>query len=367
MSDAAGGRGGTTGTETDDPPPAAPSRVRHPLVLASVLVVVGLLAAATLSRGNVPWSPDPTTTTSPVPLVPIEMGVFRASGVPSEIDAYEGWLGREVPWVLDFFPWEDWSAIDDPSWWINQWSGTDRRVVYSAPMLPEGGGVSLRAGARGAYDDHWRRFARTFVERGAPEAVIRIGWEFNGRFYPWSAEGREEEFVTYWRRIVDAMRSVPGADFTFDWSSLAGAPHVDLEAAYPGDDYVDVIGMDVYDQSALFPERSPEEVWAQTRERPFGLDWHQEFARQRGKPVSFPEWGLMTYPEVGVVGNEDNPHFIREMRIRLQADDVAYAMYFEVDADDGEHRLMEGRFPQAARVFRELFGGGAAHSDGTEE
>ena len=61
-------------------------------------------------------------------------------------------------------------------------------------------------GANGQYDTYFKQIAQGLKDNGLPNAIIRLGWEFNGSFYPWAAGGKEAEFAAYWRRIVDTMR-----------------------------------------------------------------------------------------------------------------------------------------------------------------
>ena len=85
------------------------------------------------------------------------------------------------------------------------------------------------------------------------DSLLRIGWEFNQAKYRWYPVGQAVSFVEYWRHIVDSMRSVPGAHFRFIWNPSMGdngqkdLAMGDLAAYYPGDTYVDLVGMDVYD------------------------------------------------------------------------------------------------------------------------
>ena len=62
------------------------------------------------------------------------------------------------------------------------------------------------------------------------------------------------------------MRSVAGEHFRFVWNPDAGAftqSGYSVAAAYPGDAYVDVIGLDAYDQSWATPQ-TPTNAWNQT-------------------------------------------------------------------------------------------------------
>ena len=79
---------------------------------------------------------------------------------------------------------------------------------------------------------------------------VRTGEEFNGTWMPWAAAGRAEEFVGAYRRFVDAFRSV-SRQFRFEWNVNAGGTQMNPADAYPGDGYVDVIGMDFYYNLAL--------------------------------------------------------------------------------------------------------------------
>jgi beta-mannanase len=119
------------------------------------------------------------------------------------------------------------------------------------------------------------------------------------------------------------------------------------DLVYPGDDFVDYIGLDVYDFKL---EGTAEERWRNFYlEAPFGLEWHRDFAARHGKLMSFPEWG------VGQSG--DNPFFIQQMHdwfVKHQ-DNIAYAAYFNVDGL-WPTQIDTGRFPQSEKLFRKLFG-----------
>jgi hypothetical protein len=351
----------------DTPPPAPRRRRLVSVVGLAVAVLVAVVVAAVVfadggsekpsETGDPPDSRDALpsgTSTAEVPreLVLPPLGVYRGSS-PAEVAEFEEWLGRPVPYALEFWGRDPhWAKIDDPSWVVDRWSESGRSVIYSIALLPSDR-YTLEAGASGAYDQHWRSFGRTFVDRGAGDAILRLGWEFNGQFYPWAAGGEEEAFAAYWRRVVDVLRSIPGADFQFDWTALGGNTNADVEGAYPGDDYVDFIGLDAYDNSSV--ASSPEDRWIDIRDRTYGLAWHRDFAAAHGKPMTFPEWGL-TVRSGDNLGGGDNAYFIERMHEWLSTNDVAYAAYFEFSARDAEHRLMTGDLPAGTEAFRRLFG-----------
>ncbi len=285
------------------------------------------------------------------------LGVFRGSGKPNQVAEYEGWLGESMAYVIDYTgrepldsP-EPWNEIDDPSWVCNRWREGAARLVLSTAMLPNSN-FTLATGASGGYDDHWRKFGTTMVKQGCGDAVLRLGWEFNGKFYPWMAGGKEASFAAYWRRIVDTLRTIPGQAFLFDWCPLAGVGNANVEAAWPGKDYVDFIGLDAYDTATL-GMNDPAQRWNYQLKRIYGLDWLNQFAAKQGKPMSFPEWGV-TNRVRDKLGGGDNSTYIRNMWNWFQTHNVAYAAYFEYDADVASHRLMTTEFPKASAEYRKL-------------
>ena len=286
-----------------------------------------------------------------------ELGVYRGGGNTAGVAEFENWLGRPVTVAVDFLAQAKWSDIAAPTWWASRWGATPYRVVYSVPMLPDSGGT-LQQGAAGAYNTYFSQLAQTLAAHGESDAVIRIGWEFNGSWMKWNAGPDPAAFIAYWRQIVETMRAVPGSRFSFDWCPNRGQGSVAPERAYPGDAYVDYIGLDSYDTGWAAGWQDPVKRWDAMLAEAYGLRWHKQFAAQHGKQMSYPEWGLWIRDDGH--GGGDNPYYIQKMREWIDANDVAYHSYFEYDAPDGEHRLMTGQFPQGAAAFRALFGPGAA-------
>jgi hypothetical protein len=276
-------------------------------------------------------------------------GGAGCTGLP-EVKAFETWLGRRLDVVLDFLQTDTWSGmVNEANWIAGCWKDLPgRRLALSVPMLVHEGDPTLAQGAEGAFDQHFRELARILVASGYADAFIRIGWEFNGNWYSWTARDHAQVFAAYWRRIALAMRAVPGARFRFDWNpTVTDGP---TEAAYPGDDVVDVIGLDVYNQS--WPRiEDPARRWATLLHHPAGLIWHRDFARAHGKPRSFAEWGTGTRPDGH--GGGDDPLYVRNMLEWMRTGEpVAYTCYWNYRADDYDAKVTDGRLPQAAVALR---------------
>src|SRR5947208_9769572 len=286
------------------------------------------------------------------------LGVYRGAAAPTAVSDFGAWLGRRPDYALDYFAGDTWTQIEAPDWWLTGWAGTPYTVEYSVPIIPQSGGT-LQEGAAGAYSSHFQKLAQTLVAHGQGNAILRLGWEFNGSWYKWYAGNDPAAFAAYWRQIVTTMRAVaPG--LKFDWCPTLGVANMPKGtlAAYPGSAYVDFIGTDVYDQ-AWGPNNStvpdPAVRWNGYVTQQNGLDWVASFAAQQGKPISIPEWGLSIRADGH--GGGDHAYFVQHMHDWIVGNNVAFQMYFEFDAPDGAHRLMTNEFPIGSQTYRQLFGG----------
>jgi hypothetical protein len=301
-----------------------------------------------------PTTPPPATTAGGEAL----FGVYKGSE-PDSVGAFERWLGRKVDIVVVHLDrTSDWSRWAAPVW-LERFS--DRSLAVLTPPFPDRARATLGAAARGDYDAHYAALARNLIAHGHGRARITLAHEPNGDWYPWSAtRGRHGAYVAAWRRIVDIFRAQPGAAFRFDWVVARGAQAMaDPTLAYPGDEYVDAVGMDVYDDDWEFtPARGGEWQrlrWAKFCTMPFGLDWLTSFAASRGKPIVIQEWGLTT-PASNRRGGGDNAFFVQALHDWIVANRVLYHAYHDSKWYDGDHLITGGNFPRAAALVRSLYG-----------
>jgi hypothetical protein len=288
-------------------------------------------------------------------------GVYRGAVNPRGVAQFEHWLGTRVATVEDFLDASSWATIVTAKHIVRWDAGPKRppryRMVYGVPIVPYSGG-SLAEGAAGDYDGYFRELAHTLLRVRQPNAILRLGWEFSGGWYPWTVHSDEEagQFAAYWRRIVTIMRKV-APQLQFDWNPAIGWAPFDPANAYPGNAYVDYIGVDVYDQSWIQDYQDPAARWNDYLHGQWSLNWYVQFARAHDKPLSVPEWGLVNREDGH--GGGDDPLFVQNMHDWMQQHHVAYEVYFEFNAPDGDHALMDGQFPQSADIYRQLFGSGS--------
>lgn len=283
------------------------------------------------------------------------LSVYEGNGCigAKNLEHFSAWLGHRPDWVLDFFAHDTWESLQsDAAWTVSCWQKAHiARVTFSVPMLVNGS--TLSAGAEGAYDARFRELAQVLIEHGYGDSVLRLGWEFNGGWYPWSAKRDPKAWVAYWRRIVSVMRAVPGAHFKFCWCPTLGEGQLRPDSVYPGDAVVDVIGEDVYNQWWDAGSHTPGQRWNYLVNEVYGLKWQSDFARAHGKPLSFPEWGTGTRPDG--YGGGDDPYFIEHMVEWIRNHDLLYYSYFDYAASDYNARLSDGHQPLAAAAFLAAF------------
>ena len=294
------------------------------------------------------------------------LGVYFGPGDPGGVDQLGASIGQRPAYAMDFLDGGSWQSISDPTWPLAQWSGRGYQMIWGVPILPDSG-ASLAAGASGSYDQYFSALAQNLVSAGQGQSIIRLGWEFNGNWFQWGTNGGSaSQFVSYWHHIIDAMRSVPGSQFRFEWNPTRGGS-VDLASYYPGDSYVDVIGLDVYDvEWANYPGAQSE--FAAIESQTYGLNWLDSFSSQHNKPMALPEWGLGwgpsspgSGPVTGAsssVSGGDDPTFISDMAAWIRSHNVLEATFW----DYGTSQVGGGQNPNTLSALAAAFGPGAASS-----
>ncbi|MEV5544561.1 glycosyl hydrolase [Streptomyces sp. NPDC052309] len=338
--------------------------VRRLAVGAAAVAVTAALASGPASGAGVVRAADPS---APAPgagpaageEVP-PFGAFLSSdarGV-ARMAQLSRWLGgTELRVGHTYLPGNRWSDIEGDIGFLEAWAKwrndkDDRMLVLNVPLQERNEeGVRdeevrhlLRRGAAGEFDHHFRALAERLVRLGIPDTVLVLGWEMNGTTYTHRCGPDPESWKKYWNRIVTTMRAVPGQKFRFDFTPSRGRDAVPWTECYPGDDTVDIIGMDSYDQPSGMS-------FDQQVKEPYGLQAQVDFAKAHGKPISYPEWGLFR--------NGDNPEYMRRMLAWIDRHKPLYNTL----TDYCPHGVWQcGANPGSSRVYRSVLSG---RTDGT--
>jgi mannan endo-1,4-beta-mannosidase len=275
------------------------------------------------------WTSQPkpssaTQTTDPVLSSTTLLGIsYGNSGwAMSDVSNMETWQGKKFATVELFSSWcpGDSKRMDNlfniqlPNIWKNgnvpvlTW----QPYICGASSTPTNVDALIAAGE---YDSYLTQFAnRVNLFVAGTDGVIgssddrrlyvRMGHEMNGDWYPWSANSSGQtpaQFVAMWRHVHDIFSS-NGLDPThLQWIWCVGTKdssrNYPAETYYPGDAYVDWIGMDGYnfgDQTFganTFSWKTPDQIFSAMLTRMHGL---------AAKPIGIMETGSSATTTSGV-------------------------------------------------------------------
>ncbi len=204
-----------------------------------------------------------------------------------QVRAMEAWQGKRHAVVNLFTDWCSRSKTLDNLFrqqLPNIWASGNVPMVSWEPYLCSPAAtpadVAARA-ARGAYDAYlntWADRMRAFLS--GPDGslgtaddrrvYIRLAHEMNGNWYPWSAatgSNSTADYVLMWQRVrgVFWQKGLSSSRVQWVWAvNHEDVGPVSAEAYYPGDAYVDWIGIDGYNwgsSQSWSAWRTPQEVF----------------------------------------------------------------------------------------------------------
>ncbi len=200
---------------------------------------------------------------------------------------------------------------------------------------------ALRRLVEGAWDDELLRLGDVLAtHRG--EVMLRFAHEMNADWYPWAAAANGNtpaQYVAAWRH-VHRMVSQRAPHVTWVWAPVATwwPDALPLERLWPGEEYVDVVGVTGYGR---------EDLDATTAEETFA-DWYDEVRALTTKPALLAE--------VGASGPGKHA-WIRSLEPFLDDHpDIAGLVWFntspETTGATGDYRIDDD--PGDTEVFRDL-------------
>jgi beta-mannanase len=264
---------------------------------------------------------------------------------PADLVQFEKWLGRPVDQIAAHTGranWNDW--VNSIKWSLEVWTPLNRPIAWTIPLFADDG--TLQDAAAGKYQKYYEQAAKILAQSRPGDDVIyvRTGEEFNGNWMPWSAAGHEHDFIGAYRQFVSAFRSVSNR-FRFEWNVSVSETRMDPAAAYPGDEYVDVIGMDFYYNVQWHP-RNARLAWDGMVNGPYGLRWLEQFAAAHNKPTAYPEWG---------VNFDGAGPYIENAAKWFSSHKVLYQRVWNSNAAF-PGKLNDDQYPNAAAAYVESFG-----------
>jgi hypothetical protein len=228
--------------------------------------------------------------------------------------------------------------------------GFGRGVTAKNPAGVKAISINLGEVISGRWDADYRAIASRIKDSGYGDAVIRLGHEMNGPWYPWSTRNSAQNVSLY----KDAFRHVrtifdsESTGFRFEWNVISSAFVAHGPEAFPGGDVVDIIGMDIYNKASTGKNPVPYATKWKNKLYPV-LVAHREFARKHGRPVSYAEWAN---------GSVDEPGFINDMADWFEnlptvgGGSLLYQSYFNV----GQKAYKLDLYPKNKDAYIQRFG-----------
>jgi hypothetical protein len=164
-------------------------------------------------------------------------------GIPGEaptnqavLDRFEEDAGKKITFVNTG---QAWASFDQATMHAAIEIGAIPLVTMWLPA-----GVTVAEVAAGEQDSEIRAWAQEAKAFGYP-FLFRPWWEVNGNWYSW---GRDPEYVAAWRHFHDLVEEEGATNVTWAWvvNTIWWDPASDPTPYYPGDAYVDWVGMDAY-------------------------------------------------------------------------------------------------------------------------
>jgi beta-mannanase len=125
-------------------------------------------------------------------------------------------------------------------------------ITWEPWLYSDKNAINLDKILNGQFDSYIKNFAGDAKKYGNT-VLLRVGHEFNGDWYPWcvSKNGNDpEKFKKAWVHIHDIFTAEGASNVRWVWCPNSGsginAQWNDPLLAYPGDSYVDWVGIDGY-------------------------------------------------------------------------------------------------------------------------
>jgi hypothetical protein len=150
-------------------------------------------------------------------------------------------LGREQRIVHRFYPWDGYVPTSEPD------------VSKHSILMVSWHGAAYSQINNGASDKLIAAVAKKLAGMKRP-ILLRWGWEMNGNWFEWDGSHNGQDpggYVKAWRRIHGIFREHKATNVAWVWSpNWNSAPDNSwnkFQRYYPGDDYVDWVGVSGYD------------------------------------------------------------------------------------------------------------------------
>jgi Glycosyl hydrolase family 26 len=343
-------------------------RIRRLLFTATALIVAVIGSAGTAVASPAPVAAPAVHSVPPTRFlgmfqdgdpVSIATNVESDYGVtPASVMWFDSWgSGQAFPvdaartlWrhgIMPHYTWEPWNTALGPN---------DPGQIHLSDIIA------------GTWDTYIKARAKEFAAVRLP-IMVRWGHEFNGNWYPWGIANNNADpslYVQAYRHVHDLVEAAGARNVQWVWAFNNGSspdePYNDPAAAYPGDDYVDWVGIDGYNWG-FGPSWDPAgDHWASFDET-FATAYAKARAIAPQRPVMLGEFA-------STEDGGDKAQWLADMNAELRSGaypDLRLLTYFDLNKEESwspssspaalaaftswvQARYMKGRGGELARV-----------------
>ena len=283
----------------------------------------------------------------------LESAVSRfESETQSVVTCISTYLNGASTWSEWIHPW-----FTNPKYGYTPWVRANpqvRQLVLGVNLIPRNLSNTKsplkweQSCALGNFNSYATQLGRTLVHAGLQNSIIRLGPEMNGK---WEADyiGDSTQEQRLWANCfaneVSSMRQAVGEHFLFDWNPNACVENIPFANFYPGNSYVDILGLDLFNVSCVAPKASY--TFRQLANEPESLTIFQRFSSLKGKPMSLPEWGFLYGP------SKDDPGYFNGIGSTFAKGNFAFESYFDYQTPNP---VLGPKTPLSLAAFRRWFG-----------
>lgn len=235
------------------------------------------------------------STTDPRSVVPRNYLVGYRDGNPADTTT-AGLLGYPWEYTINNAYEDNWGGASISGLAVSPHPGVS--VIAAVYHLNNGSPPYMDpvVAANGGYNSFYTTTAQSLIQYAHIIHAVRIDHEFNGTWEVWSPFGGSGQIITAatwiagWRNMAQAIRAaLPNAKIV--WNPNIGQN--DPYPYYPGDDLVDIIGLDAYTQPAFSGGLTSAQMWQEYLTGQGGNNFTTlaAFGVSHNKPMCFPEWG----------------------------------------------------------------------------
>jgi hypothetical protein len=244
-------------------------------------------------------------------------------------------------------------------------AGSEQRILeltLQTTAAPEGEGNMVYQVLSGVYDEYLRGYAEIVAASGQT-VLFRLGNEMNGDWCPYSGYNTSRDpqvFIEFYRYIYGIFREKGADNVIWVWNPNGKSfPDFDWNNElmyYPGDEYVDVVGLTAYNTGDYYPG----EKWTSFAELYDGL--YYSYLQKYDKPLMITEFSSSST-------GGDKLRWVEDMFDRIENyDRIKLAIWWSGADRDENGQIARSYYiddpPELLDIFRDRLSKGMVTNNG---